>query len=162
MKSCTIILLVFLFSLAAGQASAAIPSFVGKKWDEDKYQLQKLLAATGTDKDVRAAYKKILLARMSHEESILKERGKVLYWTNRVGVVIFVLTHLILFIGIWAAIKEFLSASKIRNSETEQSEIKVSMEGIALKTSLHGTLLFALTLFLYFLFLKFVYPINVI
>ena len=156
----SIILLIF---LAFGQATAGILGSVeNPKWDKGEYQLKELLAVTGTDEEVRAAYKKMMLARMAHEQNSLQERGKVVYWTNRVGVFIFILTHLVLFIGIWAAIKEFISANKTRSTETEQTELKVSMEGIALKTALHGTLIFALTLFLYFLFLKFVYPINVI
>ncbi len=44
----------------------------------------------------------------------------------------------------------------------EQSEIKVSLEGIALKTSFHGTLLLVIALVFYYLFLKFVYPISIV
>jgi hypothetical protein len=150
------------FSLARKPNSLNDSLVVGINNKKTGDELNEILAIVGDDKKIIYQYKELILARIATEQKDLNERSKVIYWTNRVSVLIFILTHVVLVIGIWAAIKEFISASKIRSTEPEPTELKLSLEGIALKTSLHGTLIFAFTIFLYFLFLKFVYPINLV
>jgi len=124
--------------------------------------LLELLAKTGTDEDVRAGYKQLVIARFSHEQKALKEREQIIRWTNRASIFIFFLVHVLLIIGAWAAVKEFVAAKRLRKISDQQEEIKISLEGIAFKTSLHGTILFGMTLLLYILFLKFVFPVNLL
>lgn len=45
---------------------------------------------------------------------------------------------------------------------SSETEFKLSLEGIALKTALHGLAILAIALAFYFLYLKFVYPIETV
>jgi hypothetical protein len=122
----------------------------------------KILTSEEIDEKVRKAYRELIFKRFEHEKTAMDERQSVIIWTNRASAIIFVITHMVLIMGIWAAMKEFHNANKLRKENPEQHEIKVSIEGIALKTSLHGSLLLSICVFLYFLFLKYVLPVNVI
>ena len=73
--------------------------------------------------------------------------------------VISAVVHIVLVVGLWAAIREFQQASRTRKRQDE-TEINVSAEGVALKTSLHGTLLLVTCIGLDLLYLRFIYPIN--
>ena len=82
--------------------------------------------------------------------------------SNRLGLVIFWVVHAILALGVAIAALEFFHARQTRRAKPETNEIKISMEGIALKTSLHGILILGLAFGFYFLYLKFVYTIQVV
>ena len=128
---------------------------------------------------VREAFQQMLVARFEREIQILSERRDVIRWTNWISRFIFVVIHVVLFLGLWAAMKEFIDAGRTRKSapapittaltdekaqaaQAKQNEVTISLQGIALKTSLHGFLILAAAIGFYFLYLKFVYPITVI
>ena len=112
------------------------------------------------DDELIESFKNYELSKLDYLTKSLKEREKVFKSVNRMGISIFVLTHVFLLTGFWMAFQEFGKAKSIRSKEPENQEIQVSLEGIAFKTSLHGSFIFGLTIVLYFLFLKFVYPIH--
>ena len=95
----------------------------------------------------------------------------------------FLVAHAILTVGLWAAVRGFLHAAETRKEAPAppdpaavaaatpaeaarlalaEQEIRVSLEGIALKTTLHGVVLLAMAIGFYFLYLKFVYPVTVV
>ncbi len=116
-------------------------------------------AAVFDDPEVLAAWKRLLLAQFERDTQILAERRQTLAWTNWISRGIFVVVHVILGFALWAARREFLEARRTRDKSREQHEVNVSLEGVALKTSLQGVLLLGFALGFYFLYLKFVYPI---
>lgn len=130
------------------------------------------------EQEVRHAFQQMLIARFEREKQILSERRNVIGWTNWISRFIFVVIHVVLAIGLWAALREFIDAGRTRKrspppittavtgeqaqAAREQNELSISLQGIALKTSLHGLLILAAAIGFYFLYLKFVYPITVI
>lgn len=142
------------------------------------------------DDPVVVAYRDFLISRLHHEKDMLGESSRVIRFTNWISWFIFAVTHVILGIGVWAAVREFIHASRMRHEaphvqplsslksieDTDapqgnsmqarmalaEQEIRVSLEGVALKTTLHGVILFAMAIGFYVLYLKFVYPITVV
>jgi hypothetical protein len=94
---------------------------------------------------------------------VLSQQKNVVDTNNIESRFIFVIAHIILLLGIVAATIEFLNARKIRRSirMENMTEISIGLEGVALKTSLHGTILLAASIGFYFLYLKFVYPVII-
>lgn len=122
------------------------------------------------DPEVRSAFKAMLVRKYKREAEILDERRSVLRWTDGVSRGIFVVVHVVLLIGLWAAVREFRHAEQTRKeakvarlkADGEPSEFKIGLEGIALKTSLHGLLILGAAIGFYFMYLKFVYPVTVL
>lgn len=78
------------------------------------------------------------------------------------SVVVFWAAQVLLLWAIIAASIEFVRAQRVRTAAAEIQELRVSLEGLALKTSMHGTFLLVIAMSFYYLFLKFVYPITVV
>jgi hypothetical protein len=113
------------------------------------------------DAEVREAFRAALVARYQRERGILEERAGVIAWTNLASIIIFWVVHAVLAAALWAALVEFRHASRTRKGGLQApQEIRVSLEGVALKTTLHGLMLLAIAFGFYFLYLKFVYPIT--
>jgi len=113
------------------------------------------------DAEVRGALRDALVARYQRERRILEERAGVIAWTNFAGIVIFWVVHAVLAAALWAALVEFRHAGRTRKGGLQApQEIRVSLEGVALKTTLHGLMLLAIAFGFYFLYLRFVYPIT--
>lgn len=114
-----------------------------------------------TDPEVRAALKELVLARYRREGEILAERKGVVAWTNWASRVIFWVVHTVLVLMLALSLVEFVHALRTRRrSRQESHELKLGLEGIALKTSLHGILLLGAACGLYFLYVKFVLPVT--
>ena len=142
--------------------------------------LSYLAEGIADDNDVIKAYKTYMLAYLEKETQLcteygaymenfiknekgeLEERRFAISMTNKMEIVIFVVVHILLIIAIWITITEFCNAQRTRKKESEIEEIELSFQKIALKTSMHGTVILVLSLFLYLLFLKFVYPVTVV
>jgi hypothetical protein len=137
--------------------------------------------------EVTKAEHQLAIAQARHNERMLGETARVIRISNWISWVICVIAHLILAIGLWAAVREFNHALRTRAAAPEptpvatlaaadgamtaadaakialaETEIKISLEGVALKTALHGLLLLAVAIGFYFLYLKFVYPITLV
>ena len=112
-----------------------------------------------SDPQLKTEYTKMLSSRIAYNNWALEERKHVYVWTNRIGYAIGLIVHGVLFLGIWAAVHEFQRASKARKRNDTQQEFSLSLEGFALKTSLHGTLLLLISIGLYFLYLKYIYTV---
>ena len=153
---------IFLSAVKPEDRNGSIASIVEPEDLELLEKLALIYELSQDDPAVKAEARKYVLARYSYEVEKLAERQRVIYWTNRAGIVIFVMTHCLILLGFWAALREFLDARKTRRRSVETQELELSLERIALKTSLHGSVIFAFTLLLYLLFLKFVYPVTVV
>lgn len=114
------------------------------------------------DSSLKNAYKDYVLSYLKREKQKLEESNAVISMTNRMGFIIFIVVHISLGISLCIALMEFNHARKARRLKKDTQELELSFEKIAFKTSLHGTILLILSLVLYFLFLKFVFPITVI
>jgi hypothetical protein len=129
--------------------------------------------------DVYARYKKYIFAQLDLKERQMLYNERLAQNMNLAGIGLGVVAHVCLFFGLWAAYKEFQAASKVRErAKTARghreekpnepahpevaNEIEIGLEKIAFKTSLHGAFLFAMTIVLYYLFLKFVLPVSTI
>ena len=112
------------------------------------------------DPEVRDAYRELVLRRLRRQTQIHDERRDVIRWTNWISRAIFAIVHVILFLGLRAAMSEFAHAQRMRREAPSETELRVSLEGVALKTSLHGIVLLGAAFGFYFLYLRFVYPIT--
>lgn len=163
-----------LYSTMAPGASPIMifPSFAGgpAAGDDDQQPISTIVSPESPtlssemlkDEEVREAYRRWLIQWLERQTAILGEQQSVITITNQISWFIFIVVHLILLLGLWAAIKEFRHASRTRKEKPEQTELRLSMEGIALKTALHGLLLLAIAFAFYFVYLKFVYPVTVV
>ncbi|MBN2053950.1 hypothetical protein JW905_03445 [bacterium] len=107
----------------------------------------------------------------------VEERQRVFDWHRSVSTAIFYVTHLLLLIGITTALSELNKAKKLaygsqkqsenlaRKSDDKEDEAKITevtlgLQGISVKSSRNGMILFLISLGFYFLYLKFVYPLT--
>lgn len=126
------------------------------------------------DPAVQEAWKQWTIKWIQANESELAESKRALAGHNIMSIVVGVAVHCVLFVSLGVAVMEFVSAMAIRKrasrsrkqntptSEAEEAriqEIEIKADGIALKTSLHGTALLAFSLVFYFLFVFLVLPV---
>ena len=124
--------------------------------------LDSLARTRDTDPNLYQAYREYLLAYLDGERRKIEEHRDVIASTNRMGTWVFVVVHVFLGLAMVIAVVEFWQASRTRRTKREREEIELSFQKVALKTSMHGTVLLVLSLVLYFLFLKFVYTIVLV
>ena len=74
------------------------------------------------------------------------------------GWVSMIAVHLLLAAGLFLSLRESKAASKLRKKS--DSELNISLQGIAAKTSLQSILVLVMTLAFYFLYIKYVFPIS--
>lgn len=130
------------------------------KFTKDEELFLEMMVRLGADEGVKESYREFASARMEYAIKAMEERDRVIYWSNRASILIFLIAHAVLLLGLWAAIGEFLEARKIRHANVEASEIKIGLDGLALKTSLHGTVILLFSMALYYMFLVYVLPIS--
>lgn len=120
--------------------------------------------------DVRAAAKEVAIAELNHRKQSLSDRNSIVGYRNLADAIIFLMAHALMGVGCWAGWREFQHANELRSKRArktaptapEQTEIEVGLEKIAVKTSLHGLLLFACTFGFYLAYLTLVHPVQVI
>ena len=115
-----------------------------------------------SDPDIRQAYKAWTIAYMTRQIDALKENKSAFAMSGTMSVIVCWVAHILLALAVLAAAVEFIRAMQTRQKASENQELRVSLEGIALKTSMHGTLLLVLAMLFYYLFLKFVYPVTIV
>ena len=104
------------------------------------------------------------------QEKVAWEREKVrisrevIRRTNRTAQIGMVIVHLAVVIGFLAALLEFFHARRLRKlgAETEVQEVKIGLEGVAVKTTLYGLLILLIASGFYLMFVRFVYPVQVV
>lgn len=88
---------------------------------------------------------------------------RAMSWSNTSSNITFWIAHVLLATGLFAAALELLHSWRLRSKGKKQSyEIEVGFEKIALKSSMYGTLILLVSLFFYFMYLRFVYPVSYI
>ena len=122
--------------------------------------MDELLQSSLKPEELHDEFVKLMKARIQHEVWQLEERQSLSTWTNRVSFIIAAFVHLAVLLGVFAAGLEFWWARKTRQRSAKTQEIELSLEKIALKTSLQGMLLLLISLGLYLFYLKFVYAIH--
>lgn len=166
---------------------SAIVSVDGRFFlEEQQPSLAEEIAKDGQVREkARAAY----VAKYEREVERLKEVTRVFDWQHVSTIVVFFFAHLLLIAGLAAAWSEFASAAALRRAAQTQPattpraetqpqpgagsqpspervdpihELQLGLQGVALKTSLHGLLILLVAMGFYFLYLKFVYPISAV
>jgi hypothetical protein len=129
------------------------------------------------DPEIKAAWKVWTKDWIESNRWDLQEHKRAFSSSTTMGLVVGAAVHVILAVALGMAILEFRSASHIRRrtrrtsatgeaadpeSHLQLQEIQIKADGIALKTSLHGTILLAFALAFYFLYIKFVLPVTIV
>lgn len=136
-------------------------------------ELAALTAIYPDDPDVKNAVKSVIQQRCERAKEIYREEARELFLTNWTGRLIWLVVHGILGLAIYLSWREFAAAREMRITEASAAptaaagmkpvhELSISMQGVALKTSLNGTLLMVFALAFYFLYLKYVFPVSVV
>lgn len=109
-----------------------------------------------SEPEIRQQYLDYLKNILKRETEILNERKRLIDHGLWIGHSMWLMANFLVLFCTYLSFREFSTAQKIRKLDASQ-EIKISLEGIALKTTLHGVVLLALAMCFYFLYLKFVY-----
>jgi hypothetical protein len=85
-------------------------------------------------------------------------------WNNKAAVLSFILVHLAILLGFGGALVEFVHAFRLRREGKtfDDMEITLKFESIAVKTTSMGVILLTSSIVFYFLYLKFVYPVQLV
>ncbi len=110
---------------------------------------------------VLAVARRARIAGLEETEKELAARRDAMAWQSVAGKAVFAVVHAILLVALWASVREFLAAAKYRKKEGPV-EIQVSATAASVKTARTGVILLLAALAMYFLYLKFVYPIHVL
>ncbi len=132
--------------------------------DEQRLNVQRIELArmkhaawtASEESDRRIANKKLEAAT-----DALSHRHRVLSWQATSTVVLFIFAHLMLLTAVAVALLEFKRARKMGTPEAG-AEISASAQGFAIKTARTGALLLLGAMVLYFLYMKFAYPISTV
>ncbi len=115
---------------------------------------------------MKAQYVEYYIARLKREIEKTKEQKTVIKSSHIVSWIVFGFVQVIAVLGIGFALFEIRHAKKTRDKiqgcheGDNQQELMISLEGIALKTSFHGTIILVFCVVFYFLFVKYVYPLT--
>ena len=115
-----------------------------------------------SDPDIRQAYKAWTIAYMARQVDAIKENKSAFAMSGTMSILVCWVAHILLALAVLAAAVEFIRALQTRHKASQNEEVRVSLEGIALKTSMNGTLLLVIAMAFYYLFLKFVYPVTIV
>lgn len=149
-----------------GAPAASLPAGTGSEWRSSHQTIIDPprvidLSDEMLTPELESALQDLHLAQVKREVQKIRETEGELWWTNWIGRAIFVIVQFILIMGLVVAWSEFRAARRQRRAAAaEQQEVRISMEGIALKTSLHGILILGIALAFYFLYLRFVFPVT--
>ena len=96
-------------------------------------------------------------------ETISQSQG-VLEWDETESLVSFVFVHVAVLLGFAISLVEFLHASRTRKRgrSSDNTEVTLKLESIAIRTTSVGLIILFCSVLFYFLYLKFVYPIQVV
>lgn len=129
-----------------------------------------LISTDPKDEPLREAARKMLIARMNRAAEGYTDGADALRMTNYLGYGVCFTAHIVLAIGLWMAIREFRAAEKLRaatatrrkspDSEATTTEITFAANELAIKTALHGILLLVFAAAFYFMYVKFVMPVQ--
>ena len=151
-----------------------IPKYIRKVSYPAAYQTQTggvvnpptaIAAEFWADPEVKRQYKDWIIRGYADEIAKREENASVLYWTNKIGYLIFFMVSLSCGIAFKVALNE-IGQAEVRRSSAKQAghatEVSVGLEKIALKTSMNGLILLGMTVGLYLIYIKYVWPISII
>ena len=129
----------------------------GEVFDPDSKEYREYIKK---DEDLRTALKAYILKKIEDEDIRREETRQVVNQTNASASVTFWIAHILLVLSILISGFELWHAKRLRSKAKKESiEVEISLEKIALKSSVNGTLMLFISLVFYFMYLKFVYPI---
>ncbi|NIM50877.1 MAG: hypothetical protein GTN62_10600 [Gemmatimonadales bacterium] len=106
----------------------------------------------------------LIRQKLEWEKQKIDEARRVIARTNRTALIGSIIVHLAVLVGFAAALAEFFHARQLRRqgAQLPQQELRIGLEGVAVKTTLYGLLILLIASAFYLIFVKFVYPIQVI
>lgn len=129
----------------------------------EEYESDESLEPDETLNEIRREYYGFIIDWLQHNRASLKQNKRIISSHNWVSIAIAVLVHALLIFGFYAGWREFNESNRMRKDARAmdlQEEIKISLDGVALKTSFLGMLILFTSIGLYFAFLKYVFPIT--
>ena len=162
-----ILALIMFISFSSGNAFAGNPSAVQSS-ESSSAIFEKLLrkydpAIDSGNTELRQKLDLLVMRSIEREIEKIEESKKVINGNNRYATIIFWIVHTALIIGLAASFLEFWqSFSRRRYGPSQNTELTVKMDELALKSSSIGVVILIVSLLFYFLYLKFVYQIAII
>jgi hypothetical protein len=103
-------------------------------------------------------------AKLDYEAAMLANTQSVIARTNETAHLVLWVAHIAVAVGFVAALLEFYHTMQLRRRgrSVADTEVTLQLESIAVRTTSIGLLILMLSLIMYFLFLKFVYPVQVL
>ena len=110
------------------------------------------------------AVEDLIQAKLDWERKKLLESERVIVRTNTTAMIGTVIVHIAVVVGFVAAFLEFFHAWKLRRegAQLAQHELRIGLEGVAVKTSLYGLLILLVASGFYLMYAKFIYPIQTV
>lgn len=112
------------------------------------------------DPEIKAAKKELLLFYLDHLKENISDSSAAVKWNHFASNIVLTTVHILLLLGVIFSSLEFKKSYALFSVKSSDSEIEISANKIAVKTSLHGILLLSLSFAFYSLFVIYVYPIQ--
>lgn len=121
-----------------------------------------LTASQGARSALSEKLDELCAAQIDFDLEALKKLGADSDEHHRQALIMFVAVHALLAIAVTFSIVEMVLAWSLRRGREEKTEVRVSLEKISLATRSRALLFLLTTLVFYWLFLKFVFPLQVV
>jgi len=108
------------------------------------------------------AAEQYIQTRIEYETAMLRNTEEVIRRNNDTTDVVFWIAHCAIVLGMAAALIEFFHSFRLRRRgiRIDNADVTLALESIAIKNASIGTVLLLVSMALYGLFLKFVFPIQ--
>ncbi len=113
------------------------------------------------DASTYASYNRAYIAAYDYLVSSYDHRKKVFRWQLISSMIIFVIVVMLVIIGVYFSWQQFKKALA-EGKSMENTELKASLTGIQVSSSVLGIIILVIALLFFYLYLVYVYPISVI
>ena len=111
------------------------------------------------DEETRAAYQRSAQAYYRYRSDSYSFREGVFQWQFISSVAIFIVVLMLVGVGVYFAWIQFKQRMKA-GADQETSEIEISLQGIKASSSVLGVIILVISLAFFYLYLRYVYPIE--
>jgi hypothetical protein len=172
-KQLVFIMTVLLAATMSAAQAQSVPSVSPRPETEGENKLLEVLFDNTSD--LNAANTKLLqdlvskklqhgIARSQAAVDAIAQTQRVIAWNNKASTISFALAHVALLLAVAGSLTELVYAYRLRRrgQSIDDIEITLKLEAIAVKTTSIGVMLIVGAIFLYFLYLRYVYPVQVV
>ncbi|SDW45863.1 hypothetical protein SAMN05444410_1038 [Hydrobacter penzbergensis] len=108
---------------------------------------------------VKEAYNKSLVAYYTYKKNEFHQANNVFYWQLIANKIIFFVAIGLVIAGVWFAGAQFYHSLKT-GEKLSENQLEVSKDGIRLHSSVVGLFILLISLAFFYLYIRFVYPIQ--